>query len=462
MCEAQNIPDRFPATLADRVAYLLRGRIESGVGNFVISLLGRVDESRLGRAVRLAMDAEPVLGCRFVEHRFHPCFQRRTDLDQLPLCTVVEAHCGGTPWAGFLAESLDPTRDPMLKVVVFRGARDTVCMKASHVAADGPSLGRVFPMLADLYRRLGADADYRPPPNAVGERTLRRFIRQFTAAERLRFASAFVRGLRAPRPAWLFPTVAQGKGYHGYLLLRLPPERVGALSRYGRDRRATMTAVMLAGFYRAARAVFGLACREAASFYSTTDLRRFLPDEHRRTAISNMSAPAHFCLDPRRDGDFDQVLAAIRDQLRAIVKDPTRISTIFSLLIACPPLVIGLDLLPFSFLRAVVDRQVAKLWSRPERRWTLANLGEIDPELIDLQDVGMEDAFATAPVYSGPGLGVAVSIFRNTLTMALGLSGEVMAESDARNLLEQVDLALPFHSLAPGKLLVLPANAHTS
>ena len=83
-------------------AYLGRN-LNYGYVNTVVQFPGRLDAQRLRRATRLSVDAEPILGCRFVDSWYHPYWQRRNDLDSTPgLFTLVETKdpddgIGGVP-----------------------------------------------------------------------------------------------------------------------------------------------------------------------------------------------------------------------------------------------------------------------------------------------------------------------------------------------------------------------------
>ncbi|MBI4270755.1 MAG: hypothetical protein HY615_10520 [Candidatus Rokubacteria bacterium] len=440
------IPRRFPVTFVDFLAYSLRGLSDNGVGNCVMTLDGRVDEARLRRTIRLAMDAEPILGCQFVNHWLHPYWRRRTDLDELPLCRVVEGDENSPAFRKFLTGSIDPSRDPVIEVVVFRGPQhDTLCLKGNHAVADGPSGAWFSHTLIDLYRRLGEEPEYVPTPNVTGVRDLRAFTRKFGFRRRLQ---AFRAGRATPAASWIFPEYKAKDPFHGYVMLKLPPGRVKALSRYGRDRVATMTSVMLAGLYLAALKVFRPATEEVVTFTTTADLRRFLPYRREAYALSNMSAPGRFRMDPKQPMKYEEALLSIRDQLKRIMKNPFDIASPM-------PLFMSLEAIPFSLLGLLIRRGVRRVSALRERRWGIANIGEIDPGVFEFEGMAIEDVYFTGPLCVGPGIGLIFSIFRGTLNLNVGLSGRVMDESVARQYLEQVDRELPFHPEAPGSVLTV-------
>lgn len=453
------IPSRFPVTVVDFIAYSMRMQTDNGVGNAVISLAGRVDDSRFRKAIRMALDAEPILGCRFVDHWFRPYWQRRTDLDELPLCPVVEGDEQSPAFARFLIESIDPSRDPLFKAMIFRGTTDTICVKGSHAAVDGPSIQWFFPLVIGLYQRLKDEPNFVPTPNSTGARRLnwRDLGRRLTFSQRLGTIRDVVANRSTPTATWVFPEYRGKDAFHGYVMLKLSPERVHPLAQYGRDRQATMTSVIFAGLYLAALKLFQAASDGELVFSTNADLRRFLPLHRRDYALSNMSGPGRFRMDPRRDREFESVLASIRDQLKHIMKDPARIPSPLSLLAAFPSLQLCLESLPFSLIGRTVRAKVRQVSTRRERRWTALNAGMIDSS-IAFDGTPVNDIYFLGPLILGPGMGLAFTVYRNSLTLSLGLSGRVMNESVARQFLEQVDRELPFHSGAAGRILTLAAE----
>ena len=80
-----SIPDRFPAPPLDWLEYVARNVADQQL-HCVIVFDKHVDAERMSQAVLLTLDAEPVLGCRFVYDRHRPYWERRHDLDRLTLC----------------------------------------------------------------------------------------------------------------------------------------------------------------------------------------------------------------------------------------------------------------------------------------------------------------------------------------------------------------------------------------
>ena len=285
------IPERFPATLIDRISFLLTTRIETQIVNGLIELTGRIDEERLGRAIRLVMDAEPIVGCRFVPHWHTPYWQRRTDLDTLPLCEVVAGDESCPAFARYLVQAIDPSSAPLLQAAVFRGATDTVCLKFSHTAGDAQAYLRLAEMVATLYRRLADEPDYRPTPNVTAVRHPRKLAEGLTLAQRVQFFRRASAGYKVPDETWLFPPVCRERPFRAYAFLRLPKERAAALAAYGRRRRASTTCVFMTALYLATRRPLSPRCRRRGDPGGHGRPAQYLRPADRPTGIINMSGP---------------------------------------------------------------------------------------------------------------------------------------------------------------------------
>lgn len=70
-----NIPGRFKARTIDKTAICMRVLAEM-VLHFEMEFDHRIDAARLEKALDLIIDAEPVLGCRFITDRLRVYWER--------------------------------------------------------------------------------------------------------------------------------------------------------------------------------------------------------------------------------------------------------------------------------------------------------------------------------------------------------------------------------------------------
>jgi hypothetical protein len=132
-----DIPDIMPAFSHDSANYVGRYGMGSIKIQVVLKLDGRLDFVKLARAVRLSVDAEPVLGCRFVEAN-PPYFKRLQDLDSVEFCTMEETDDSEGALLRYLERPFSMDNDLLVKVHLIRtGESDTLVVKLNHSCADG-------------------------------------------------------------------------------------------------------------------------------------------------------------------------------------------------------------------------------------------------------------------------------------------------------------------------------------
>jgi NRPS condensation-like uncharacterized protein len=449
------IPPAFPMTLEDCIMHQALTLLGDGSPKFLLSFAGRIDDVRLRKAVRFSLDAEPILGCRMVEGHWKPVWQRRPDLDEIPLCEVAESSDGQPHVARFLGTPIDSARDPLVKVMVVRGASDTVCVKVAHEVADGPSAKDYVHFLVRLYRRLKEDPAYLPPTNPTGVRTISEVFRHVGLWQRL--AEVYRRRSTRRQPGgdrreWLLPLCEGADRRTGcvYLLMKLPPERVQLLKEYGWQRKATITPVFLAAFYRALRAIGQPVDEDAVAIGTTMDVRRFLPPQRRSTTPGNVSALVHFPVNGERDSTFDELVDHLMAQLQQALRDPYQIMG--------PP-EIAMDLIARSLgvpLTRLLLSGMVKIGARGLRAKRsvmslLINYGTMAPEPGEDAERIVDVNFLGGAVQLGA-IQLGVSEFEEKMTVAAGFSERFIEEAVVRRLLEELDRALPFFSGTPAEI----------
>ena len=185
------IPSAFPMTLLECILHDVLPLVGKGNAKFLLTLNGTIDEGRLRKAVRLSLDVEPILGCRFVDRVFRPAWQRRQDLNEVSLCEVVGCTDNRPHVARFIETPIDTAREPLVRVLVVRATQDTgcpadtVCIKMAHEVVDGTSAKEYLHLLFRIYRRLKDDPGYRPQPNPTGVRSSGEVFRHVGLRERL-------------------------------------------------------------------------------------------------------------------------------------------------------------------------------------------------------------------------------------------------------------------------------------
>jgi NRPS condensation-like uncharacterized protein len=416
------IPRRLPAPAQDRMIYISRhGQHEHA--NFILTFAGRVDEQRLRAAMRLAMDAEPVFGCRYVPGR-KPYWERRDDLDSLPLSTLVETPDFSRELERFVDTPCDGTRDPLLTARIVRGETDALFFKTNHLAADGAGNTQLLSLVAELYRNPQRAAQGISPN--LGRRGAGQLFHQTGWRECLRI-------LRQPRPkrardAWRFPMVnGQDRGNLRFAIRRLDPADFDALRAFGKRFGATLNDIFVAACFRALWCFLDFPPGIPQSITIPADARRYLG--HGTTeAICNFSALLQATLERIMDEPFEQTLIRIRNcPLAEPARRERAVATMF-----------WISVLYNLFLRQI-ERGFETALKRPSNQWrsviVFTNLGAFDPDHFDF-GVPLTDMYRISQAGFAPSLVIAVSSFCKKLTFAINYPSRAIRTEDIERFLD--------------------------
>ena len=219
--ENTNIPKTFSVTAQDAYNYVASKVFADQQLCMVLKLSGRVDEISLARALRLTLDLEPVLSSRFVGSGGSPYWERRDDLEQIRVCSVVEAPSQEHGIQAFINESVHADADPLVVSRVFREKEaDTVCIKVNHSACDAGGLKEYISILSDVYGRLCADPGYSIKPNLYGRRDQSQIFEHIKDLDNIEPRSG-------PRPTWTLPQKGGISPLHS--IRHICMERFGAI-----------------------------------------------------------------------------------------------------------------------------------------------------------------------------------------------------------------------------------------
>ncbi|HOG46994.1 MAG TPA: hypothetical protein PLJ35_21020 [Anaerolineae bacterium] len=408
---APAIPRRLPASAGDQ-AMVLGGRLSDLQIRCVLTFSARVDAARLARAVRLTLDAEPVLGCRFVGDPWLPYWERLDGLDAQPLCPTVQPHDAERALHGFLAEPLDPWAGLPLRVRLFRAEHDTLCVKVHHAVADGRGVLEYLTLLASTYRELALDPTYQPQPNLHGSRQPSQVWRQAGAREMLHA----VRHFSGQGPlAWSRPDAGHAAG-PAFAVRRLGPEASRGIRAYSQEMGVTVTAVLLTATYRALFELLDPPQGVPLPMVVAMDLRRHIPSG-RAGAICNLSGGLYPAITRRPSAPFSATLQQVHAALEAAKATHVEMAQMLFLHLA---FVRGFGVAHRLAGHFVAVRPTGAGGSRFSPG--LSNLGVVDPWLAAFGEGALSDLVVFGPANYPPDLGLTVSTFGGRMAVTMGYS----------------------------------------
>ena len=113
--ESGKIPKRIRASANDNLNYLLRSGTDQQI-NFIFHLNGHINAERMKKAVRLTMDAEPILGCKYVINRRRVYWERRENFEDLEYFSLIESDNPEAEIRKIVLYQIDPRVESIIQI----------------------------------------------------------------------------------------------------------------------------------------------------------------------------------------------------------------------------------------------------------------------------------------------------------------------------------------------------------
>ena len=286
-----SIPKRFRCSMFDETLYAMSSVFDPQIG-LILDMGGRFDEKLLERALRLSLDTEPHLGCRFVPGWWRACWERSEELKNDSFFKFQTTVDPTQDLTDFLAEPITSFEGPQVNALLLRSNTDMLCLKVSHFAADAWGVKQYSYLLASIYRTLTITPDFVPEPNLSGSRSMRQISSRFSLIEHVRIIRRGFRdiadNLTSGTPC-TFPAKKTAPSARTYVIRRIGPEKYQKILRSIKPLSATVNDYIMASLLRALYRFNKSKNDLALGLVVTADLRRYLPDNWEST-LCNLSS----------------------------------------------------------------------------------------------------------------------------------------------------------------------------
>lgn len=432
-------PDVFPANGHDIFNYVAR----YGKGNFhcqaILKFNGKLNFERLSKAVRLSVEKEPVLGCRFIEGN-PPYWKRLENIEQVKFCSFEQMNSSREAIQKFIESPLDMDADPKIKVKLMRSnTYDILGVKANHACLDGTGIKEYILLLANIYSDLSnSDEVFIAVPSTRGRTDQDRL---FEALSITNPDDLWIPGSDITIPTWAFPWQQGTSNIFRIITDRLLPEHLDRMSSYAKAKGATINDIILTAYYRAmlkmGQPVYGVPMGIAV----TVDLRRYLRN-HKTEAIRNFSGSVNAWLSMVENESFSHTLTRVTYMMNEIKNGYPGLQS-----------AIGLERLEKISFRDTLAyyHATTNAGKKPEQPAvfygnrcvpSLSNLGIISKTLIKFDDITAVDYYIIPPVVSPPGVLLEVGTYNRVMTMALGFIENTVLSEDMQRLMDNIKAEL--------------------
>lgn len=427
--------NKIRLTLLDKVNVVLE-RFGDHVMHLVFAPSHPVDAVRFARALRLSLDAEPILGCRLVEGIFSPAWVRwePQELDRFELCRVEPAVNTDQQVQAFQLEVMDCRVEPMVQARIFRAGSDVICLNVSCVPIDGRGLLIYLERVFEIYNRLADDPAFVPVSSGFELRSVDALLRCFRWWDVFGLLYAGLRNQwRDRRTAhnWKFPVRESDDMDRVFFHHQFQASTLASLESYRKQHGFTFNDILLAAFYSALQGIIKPASGTLCCVLNTYDLRRYeespAPDR-----VANFSSFINSNVQLDADMPFRLLIERVRDAMADRKRHFPGITE--------GPFIWPLfKLLPFALARRLI---ATLLQHRGESIPVLTNVGVIRMDRLLLDGAPLQWLLPYAPLEYPPKLTVTLATVGHRITLSLGYSRLHFDEHQVRELFTRMEAAI--------------------
>jgi len=409
------IPKCFPSTIPDRAVGLMHS-VDDYFDMMIqmeLEFPHKLDPDRLAKAIDLTLDAEPVLGCRWVPHWRKPWWERLDTGERRSFWPVNSK----SEYEAFKSQKMDTSVGPQIKACLWQSPdRDYLLLKVAHGVADAAGVKDICGEISCIYGKLASDPGYRPEPNIGGSRGIWQVLRHIPLYAYPRILLNYWQETRcisnAKHGTYGLPVAGDPHGSLEFAYRSLSADAVSHLNGYGKARGATLNDVLLAAFIRALGLRGDWNGRSRFLVIITVDLRqRYLPGR-RAKGITNLASNEYLDFGSTMDRDFDATLQRVVDRTQ---RRKASWIGVHSWLTGLPYLL----LVPHGWMSRAYRSLIMRAAAKNNVPLDFTNGGSIDPECVTF-DHKPTSARLLAPSAYPPHLIVGLSGYAGTLTFSAG------------------------------------------
>jgi NRPS condensation-like uncharacterized protein len=390
----------------------------------------------------LLLDAEPLLGCRFVKHWLKPYWKRlpEHELNSATLLDVVDAADESTKEDQsdmFFREHIVLTKGPQIKSLLISGKKvDRLILKIQHLMCDAGGFKSLLNLYSDIYSKLGDNPEYTPATNK-GSRSLCQVYSRFSFKDLLRI---FWQGciqlsiLSFPFRVEKYSSNWNRTGKLCYVFKRFPKERLLKIKHYAQQKGVTLNDLFVCALLRAMVKQLNLNNRGWLRLAGTVDLRRYLPGQ-KTEALCQASGAYAIKIKTEQCNRHDDTLAIVKKQMDHYKKNFIGLGFFLIYWIITKPY-------PFFFFSRTghLISKIGKWIGAMSIGFT--NLGLIDNKTNNFGSIPLLSAEMTCPGSIPPMFICALSGFDEALTLNAGIFETSIAKEKIEELFDLIDQEL--------------------
>lgn len=412
------MPEEIPANAQDWANYIGHFWNANEQIQIVLEFDNELDIDRIKKAVILSVDAEPILGCKFVKDKCRPYWKRIKNIDDIEWCAFEQVQNKDESIKRILGQPFD-SEDYQLKAIVIRSKKsDTLCIKLNHACCDGGGAKDYLHLLSSIYTHLCKDINYIPRLNIAGKRDASKLFQVLNISDPNMLINPQMLALK---PTWAFPYNEKGVEKFSVSVCRLNRSQISTLQSFTRENGVTINDLILTAFYRTMFIMVKSEEAEPMEICVTVDLRRYLP-EKKADAICNLSGVVNHRITKKEGENRIATLKRVSHVMKEIKNNNPGLHSAASM-----EMMTGME---YENAVAFIKNAWEDAVKSGKSTINLSNMGIIADYPLKFGNAIVKGAYMVTPVFKSPSFMLGVSNYNDTLTFTVGYCEPEIAKDD--------------------------------
>lgn len=402
-----NIPDELPTSGQDWANHIAGFYNSDTLIKVVLEFENYLDIHIMKKAIRLSIDAVPVLGCSFEERDSKPVWKRLVNIDTMEWCLFEESKNQQAALENFFISSFSSSNRQFQAKLIRTDSNDTLCLIFNHACSDAAGIKDYLYILSEIYGNLIKNENYYPIPNDFQNEDTQEIFKNLGISD---LRNAWNPKQEASTPTWAFPYNKEKKQSLKVSIHKLHQKEFKTLYLYAKERDATINDLIMTAFYRSLFTLIKTNELEPMEITTTVDLRRYLPTK-KAQSICNLSGKINIKLTKINNEAFDATLNRISLMMKDLKKNNPGINNAIAMELLREMGYKNVSLfLGNSSKKAIVNGKASPLFS---------NMGIIAKYPLKMGNTLVKDAYIVSPAGYPPNFIFAFGSYNDILTMTV-------------------------------------------
>jgi NRPS condensation-like uncharacterized protein len=385
-----------------------------------IQLESGLDEKLLEKALKLTIEAIPILATKFVEENGRFTWRTLSEKEiERAFTTTNDLQVFGTERTLRIREEVGP----QVRLCLWQGEHSALTFTMNHMVADGGGFKDYLYFFCETYANLvrgGHDA-----PRAIsGDRGLEDFGRKYGLLAQM--GALMSQRRDSNRTGTLTFPFGPDEEHRPMILTRtVRTETVAHLKAYSKARSSTINDAALAAYYRILAKHIGPAALGGLEVPVMIDLRRYL-NGNRLSALRNMTSTTITRLKMREGEPFEETLATAKGLMDKLKNKNLGLGGYMKI-----------SLLFRLFGESVAVRLLRRSLRHP--LLSMTNIGDIDAARLSFPDTKVVSAYICGSIKYKPHFQMALSGFNGSLTLSSNIYGSPADQKVIERFLAEVE-----------------------